>query len=165
VNGFHDGLQAVFHSGWQRIAHSFSRQPLSQRFVRHIAQWMAAHCSFFTSSTAFTSVFAPYCSADGRVLLILPLVNGFHDGLRAVLPSGWYQIADSCTRQRLSRQFARRISQRMAADCSFFLSSMALTTVFAPSCSADGSGLLLLPLVDGFHDGLSAILPVRSLAG
>jgi len=164
VNGFHDGLCAVFHSRWQRIAHSFSRQRLSRRFSRHIAQRMAAHCSFFRSSTAFTTVFTPYCSADGSGLLILPLVNGFHDRLRAVLPRGWQRIAHSCTRRRLSRRYARRISQRMAADCSFFLSLTAFTTVFAPYCSADGSRLLILPLVD-FHDGLRAILLVGSLAG
>jgi hypothetical protein len=44
--------------------------------------------SFFRSSTAFTTVYAPYCSADGSGLLILPLVNGFRDALRAVLLSG-----------------------------------------------------------------------------
>ena len=139
VNGFHDGLRAVFHSRWQRIAHSFSRQRLSRRFARRIAQRMAAHCSFFRSSTAFTTVFAPYCSADGSGLPILPLVTAFHDGLRAVLPRGWQRIAHCCTRRRLSRRFARSISQRMAADCSFFLSSMAFTTFFAPYCSSDRS--------------------------
>jgi len=39
---------------------------------------------------AFTTLFAPYFSADGSGLLILPLVNGFHDGLPAVLHSGWH---------------------------------------------------------------------------
>jgi len=125
---------------------------------------MAADCSFFHSSTAFTTVCAPYCPADGRVLLILPLVNGFHDGLPAVLPRGWQRIAHSCTCRRLSQRFARRISQRMVADCPFFLSSTAFTTVFMSYCSTDGSGLLILPLVD-FHDGLRAIFLVGSLAG
>ena len=156
------------------------RKRLTQRFARRIAQRMAADCSFFLSSTAFTTVFAPYCSADGSGLLILPLVNGFttvcapycsadgsgllllplvkgfHDGLRAVLLR--QQIAHTSARQRLSRRFAHRISQRMAADCSFFHSSTAFTTVCAPYCSADGSALLILPLVNGFHNGLRAVL-------
>ena len=42
-------------------------------------------------------------------------------------------------RKRLTRRFARRIAQRMAVDCSFFRSSTAFTTVFAPYCSADHS--------------------------
>jgi len=158
VKGFHDGLRAVLPRGWQRIAHSCTRQRLSRRFARRISQQMAADCAFFLSSTAFTTVCAPYCSADGSALLILPLVNGFPDGFRAVLLSGWQQIAHTSPRQRLSRRFARRIAQRMAADCSFFLPSTAFTTVCAPYCSADGSGLLILPLVNGFHDGLRAVL-------
>jgi len=40
-------------------------------------------------------VCALYCSADGSALLILPLLNGFPDGLRAVLLSGWQRIAHS----------------------------------------------------------------------
>jgi len=134
VNGFHDGLRAILLSGWQR------------------------YCSFFRSSTAFPTVCTPYCSVDGSALLILTLVNGFHNGLRAVLLRGWQHIADSCARQRLFRQFARRIAQRMAAGCSYFRSSMALKTGCAPYCAADGSRLLILPLVNGFHDGLRAEL-------
>ena len=207
VNRFHNGLRAVLLSGWQRIAHtsarqrlsrrfarlllsgwrriahSFSRQRLSRRFARRIAQRMAAHCSFFRSSTAFLTVRAPYCSADGSGLLILPLANSFHDGLRAVLLSGWYRIAQSSARQRLSRRFARRIAhrmarqiahsfsrqrlsrrfalriaQRMAADCSYLRSSTSLPTVCALYCSAACSALLILPLVNGFSDGLCAVL-------
>jgi len=158
VNGFHNGLRAVLLSGWQWIAHSSARQRLSQRFARCIAQRMAAHCSFFRSSTAFTTVFAPYCSADGSGLLILPLVNGFHNGSRAVLLSGWQRIAHSSARQRLSPRFARYFAERMVAHCSFFRSSTAFTTVCARYCSADGSGLLILPLVNGFRDALRAIL-------
>ena len=126
---------------------------------------MAADCSYFRSSTAFTTVFAPYCFTDGSVLLILPLVNGFHDGLCVVLPCGWHRIAHSCARQQLSQRFSQHISQRMVVDCLFFLSSMAFTSVFAPYCSADGSGLLILPLIVGFHDGLWTVLLVGSLAG
>jgi len=183
VKAFHDALRAVLLSGWQRIAHSstrqrfsqriarriaqrmarrithsFSRQRLSRRFARRIAQRMAADCSYLRSSTAFPTVRAPYCSADGGELLILSPVNGFHDGLHAVLLSGWQRIAHSSTRQWLFRRFARRIAQRTAAHCSFFRSSTAFTTVSAPYCSADCSGLLIPTLVDGFHDGLLALL-------
>jgi len=79
-------------SGWQRIAHSSARQRLSRRF-------------------------ALYCSADGSGFLILTVVNGFHDGFCAVFLSGWRRIVHSFSRQRLSGRFARRIAQRMAADC------------------------------------------------
>jgi len=47
---------------------------------------MAVHCWFFRSSTAFM-VYLLFCVVDDNVLLVLPLVNGFH-GLRAVLLSG-----------------------------------------------------------------------------
>jgi len=154
VNSFHDGLRAVFNSGWQRIADSFSRQRVSRQFSRRIAQRMAAYCSYFHLSTAFTTVCMPYCSPDGSGLLLLPLVKGFHDGLRTVLLR--QRIAHTSARQRRSRRFARRISQQMAADCSFFLSSTAFTTVCAPYCSVDGSALLILPIVNGFHNGLRA---------
>jgi len=125
---------------------------------------MAADCSFFFSSMAFMTVCAPYCSADGSALLILPLVNGLHDGFRTVMLRGWQRIAHSCNRRRFSRWLAHRLSQRMAVDCSFFLSSMALTMVFVRYCSADGRGLLILPLID-YHNCLRAIMLVGSLAG
>jgi len=153
VNVFPDGSCAVLLSGWRQVAHSFSRQLLSRRFARRIAQRMAAHCSFFRSSTAFPTVFTPYCSAVGSALLIPPLVNGISTSSRAVLLSGWQRIAHSSARQRLFRRFVRRIAQRMGAHCSFFLSSTAFPTVRAPYCSADGRGLLVLSLVNGFHDG------------
>jgi len=120
-------------SGWQQIAHSSARQRLSRRF-------------------------ALYCSADGSGLLILALVNGFHDGFRAIFLSGWRQIVHSFSRQRLSRRFARRIAQRMVADCSYFRSSKAFTTDCAPYCSADGSALFILLLVNYFSNGLRAVL-------
>jgi len=91
-------------------------------------------------------------------LLTPPLVNGSHDGLRAVLLSGRQRIAHSSARQRLSRWFARRIAQRLAADCSYFRSSTALKTDCALYCAVDGSGLLISPLVNGFPDGLCAVL-------
>jgi len=100
---------------------------------------MAVDCSFFRSSTAFTTVCAPYCSVDGSRLLIFPLVNGFHNGLRAVLLSRWQRIAHSFARQRLSRRIALHIALRMATDCSYFRSSTAFTTLCAPYCSADHS--------------------------
>ena len=129
--------------------------------------------SFFRSSTAFTTVYVPYCSADGSGLLILPLVNGFHNGSRAVLLSGWQRIAHSSARQRPSQRFSRRIAQRMAADCSFFRSSTAFATLCAPYYSADGSadGITarywvhsFLPLVDDFANFLRAVdcSPYRS---
>jgi len=156
VNGFHNGLRAALLSGWQQIAHTSTHQHLSRRFARCIAQRMAPDCSFFLLSTAFTTVCAPYCSADGSTLLILPFINGFSDGFRAVLLSRWQRIAHSFFHHRLSRRFSRRIAQWMAAYCSFFDSSTAFTTVCAPYCPADGIGLLILALINGFHDGLRA---------
>ena len=117
---------------------------------------MAADCTFFRSSMAFT-VCAPFYSEDGSGLLILPLVNGFHDGLRTILLCGWQRIPYSSARQRLSRWFARRTAQRRASDCTFLRSSRVFTMDCAPYCSADGSGLHILPLVNGFH-GLRAVL-------
>ena len=140
------------------IAYSCTRQRLSRWFSRRISQRMAADCSFFLSSTAFTTVCAPYCSADGSGLLIPPFANCFHDGFRAVLLSGWQRIAHSSARQQLSRRFARRIALRMAADCSIFRSPTAFTTVCVPYCSADGIGLPPPPLANGFHDDLRAVL-------
>jgi len=165
IDGIHDGLRAVLPSSWQQIAHSCTSQWLSRRFSRRIAPRMVADCAFVRASTGFMTICAPYCPAVGSGLLILALVNSFHNGLGAVFPSGRQQIAHSFSHQRLSRRFARHISPRMAADCSFFLSSTAFTMVFAPYCSANGSGLLILPHVDGFHDGLRAILLIGLLAG
>jgi hypothetical protein len=153
VNGFHDSLRAVLLSRWQRIARSSARQRLS-RFARYFAQRMTTRCSCFRSSTVFPTVCAPFCSPGGSASLVLPLVNVFH-GLRAVFLSGWQRIARSSARQRLSR-FARRFALRMAAHRSFFRSTTAFT-VFAPISPADGSTLLVLTLVNGFHD-LRAIL-------
>jgi len=107
--------RTVFLSGWQRITHSSARQRLSRRFARRIAQRMAADYSHLRWSTAFPMVRAPYRVAEGGALLIPPLVNGFPDGLRAVLLSGRQRIAHSSARQRLCRWFACRIAQRMAA--------------------------------------------------
>jgi len=158
VNGFHDGLRAVLLSGWQWIAHTSARQRLSRRIARRIAPRMAAHWSFIRLSTAFPTVCAPYCSADGSALLILPLVKDFHDGLRAVLLSGWQRIGHSSTRQQLFRRFARRNAQRMTADCSYFCLSKSFTMDCALFSSAEGRALLILQFVKGFHDGLRAVL-------
>jgi len=158
VNVFPDGSCAVLLSGWRLIAHSFSRQRLSRRFARRIAQRMAAYCSFFRSSPAFPTVRAPYCSAVGSALLIPPLVNGISASSRAVLLSQWQRIAHSFSRQRLFGRFARRIAPRMAAHCSFFRSSTAFPTVRVPYCSADGSALLILSVVNGFSDGSRTVL-------
>jgi len=156
VRGFHNGLRAVLLR--QRIAHTSARQRFSRRFARRTAQRMAADCSFFLSSTAFTTIYAPYCSADGSGLLIPLLINGFHDGLRAVLLCGWQRIAQSSAHQRLSRRFARCIAQRMVSDCPHLRSPTAFSTICAPYLTADGSGLLILSLVNDFHDGLRAVL-------
>ena len=86
------------------------------------------------------------------------LVNGLHDGFRAVFLCGWRRIAHSFSRQRLSRRFACRIAQRIAAHCSYFRSSKPFMTDCAPFCSAGGSALLILQFVKGFHDGLRAVL-------
>jgi len=158
VNGFHDGLRAVLLSGWQRIAHTSAHQRLSRRFARRIAQRMTADCLIFRLPTAFMTVCAPYCSADGIGLPPSPLANGFHDDLRTVLLSGWHRIAHTSASQQLSRRFARRISHRIVSDCPHLHLSTAFTTVCAPYCSADGSGLLNLPLANSFHNGLRVVL-------
>jgi len=98
---------------------------------------------------AFTTVYVPYCSADDSGLLILPLINGIQ-GLRAILHQEWQRIAHSSACQWLSQRFARRFPQWMAVHCSFFRSSTAFP-VCALYCSTDGSGLLVLVLVNGFH--------------
>jgi len=82
------------------------------RTLYYSADHSADHL-IFRSSTAYTTVCPPYCSADGSALLILPLVKGFHDGLRAVLLTGWQRIAPSSARQRLFRRFTRRNAQRI----------------------------------------------------
>jgi len=82
--------------------------------------------SFFRSSTAFTTVCAPYCSANVSAdRPIFRLSTAFTtDGTQycSAYGSVWQRIAHSCTRQRLSLWFSRRISLRMAAYCSLFLS-------------------------------------------
>jgi len=117
---------------------------------------MTAHCSYFRSSKAFTTLCALYCSEDGSGLLILPLVSGFPDGLQTVLFHRWQRIAHSSARQRLTR-FAQRIAQRMSADCLYLPLSTAFPAVRAPYCSADSIGLHVLPLVNSFHDGLCPV--------
>jgi len=150
VHGFHDGLRAVLLRGWLRIAPTSTRQRLSRRFGRRIAQRMAADFSYFHSSKAFTTDCVPYCSANGSGLLILPLVNSFHNGLRAVIPNGWQRIAHSFSRYRLSRRFVCGIAHWISPEYSFFHWSMAFT-VCSPFCPVDGSILFILPLVNGFH--------------
>jgi len=100
VNDFPDGLRADLLSGWQCIAGSSARQWLSW-FACCFVWWMTMYCSFFRSSMAFT-VCALFCSVDNCALLILPLVQGFHHGLRSILLSGWQRIAHSSTRQRIA---------------------------------------------------------------
>ena len=259
VNGFSDVLRAVLLTGWQRIAHTSTRQRLSRLFAHHIARLIACWidyssartrlCQLFAHCVArrkvsqltcgFTQIFClsmtllsfyvyrfltvslilplvdvcypqpvriPCSSADGSRLHMLALVNSFHNGLSAVLHSGWrggllvrslvnvfydrlravflrgwQRITRSSTREQFSRWIARRIAQRMAqliarsfacqrlsrwftrrvahsilADSSYFRLSMTFTMVYTPYCSVDGSGLLILPLVNGFY-GLRAV--------
>ena len=59
---------------------------------------MAVHCSFFRLLMAFATVRTPYCAVDGSGLLIPSLVNGFPDGVRTVVLSGWQRIAHSSAR-------------------------------------------------------------------
>jgi len=143
VNGFHNGFRAVLLSGWQRIVHSSTRHRLSRRFARCIAPRMAADYSFLQSSTAFTTVCAQYFSADGGGLLILSLVNGFHNGFRPILLRRWQQIAHSSA-LRLSRRFAPHIARRISRWidyssarmrlCQLFLCSMARRKVSRLNC-------------------------------
>jgi len=158
INGFHNSLRAVLLYGWQRIAHTSAHQRLSQQFARCIALRMAADCSTFLLPTAFTMVCTPYSLVDGIGLPPPLLANGFHDDWRAVLLRGWHRIGHTSASQRLSRRFTRHIAQRMVSDCLCLCLSTAFTTVCAPYCSADGSGLLNLPLANSLHDGLRAIL-------
>jgi len=157
VNGFHDGLCAVLLSGWYRIAQSSARQLLSRRFARRRLIAVSLILPLVDVNYPRT-VRVPYSSTDGSGLLILPRVNGFHDGLRAVLLTGWQRIAHTSAHQRLSRRFARRIALQMAADCSIFRLPTDFKTDCAPYFSVDGIGLPPAPLANGFHDGLHAVL-------
>ena len=160
VNGFHDGLRAIFLSGWRRIAHSFSRQRLSRRFARRIAQRMAADCSYFRSSTAFTTVRAPYCSADRSADRSFFRSSTAFTTVRAPYCSVDRSADRSIFRSSTALTTVRApyYSADHSADHSIFRSSTAYTTVCPPYCSADGSRLLFLPLVNGFHDGFRAVL-------
>jgi len=141
VYNLRDILCAVLLDGWQ--------------FTRRIARRMAVGSSFFCLSTAFT-VCALFCTANGSRFLLISFVNGFHHGLHSVLLRGWQRIAHSCSSEYLSL-FAHRFAHRMAADCSFFHSSMAFPMVCTPFSLADDSALFVLPLVNGFHS-LRAVL-------
>jgi len=184
-NGFHDSLHAILLDGWVagsvflllvdglptvRVPYCLTAgttagswahpsPPLVNDFanVPHAIDY-SPNRSFLRAMTAFTTVWMPYCSVDGSGLLILPLIKGFHDGLRAVLLSGWQHLAASSARQWLFRRFTRHIAQRMAAHCSYFHSSKAFTKDCAPYCSPDGSALVILLLINGFSDGLRAVL-------
>jgi len=183
VNGFPDGLRAVLLSGWQRVAYSSARQHLLRKFARCIAQRMVSDCSIFRSPTAFTAICTPQIArriahssarrrqlspAGSRTIFLSGWQRITHSsarqrqlspaGSRTLFLSGWQRITHSSAGQRLSRRFARRIAQQMAADTSYLRSSTAFTTVCAPYCSADGSGLLNLPLANSFHDGLHTVL-------
>ena len=141
------------------------------------------YCSFFLSSTTFPTFRVWYYSTDGSALLVLPLANGFHS-LRAILVSGWWQLAHSSIRQRVSSWFACSIAPQLAADCLYFCSSTDFTTVAchialrmapccsylhsptaftvcAPHCSEDGSGLCILSFVNCFPNAFLGVLLSR----
>jgi len=65
-------------------------------------------------------------------------------------------ISSSSGRRWLSRCLVHHIAQLMVADCSFYCSSMAFPMVRVQYCTADGSGLLIVPLLNMFRDGLRA---------
>jgi len=197
VNGFPNVSRAAFLSGWQCIASSATCLWFS-RFAPCIAQWRAEDCSFFPSSMAYTMVYTQYrsfflssttfptfrvCyySTHGSALLVLPLADGFH-GLRTVLLSGWWRLAHSSIRQRLSSRFARSIAPQLAADCSYcrlspdfttvachialrmahlFLHLSTAFTVCAQYCSEDGSGLRILSFVNCFPNTFLRVLLSR----
>jgi len=156
VNSF-TCFHAVLLSKWQRIAHSSARLWLS-RFAHYFAQWMTARCSFFCSLMAFT-VCTPFCSVDGSTFLFLTLINSLHS-LRAVLLSGWQQITHSSACQQLSQRFTCPVAQQMAVAYLFSCSSTTFT-VCVPFLSVGKSTLLLLLLINGFHNGFRAMLPSR----
>jgi len=103
-----------------------------------------------------------YRAADGSALLIPLLVNGFPDGFRAVLRRRYQCIGHSSARQRLSQWFAHHIAQPMAAHYSYLRSLAAFPTNCTPYCSADGSALLILTLVNGLT---TVRVPYCSAAG
>jgi len=104
----------------------------------------------------------PYGSTEGKSAHLwvhshLPPVDDFANVLRAVDCSRYRSFFRS-SMSIIPGRFAYRIPQRMAADYAFLHSSTAFTMVFAPYFSADCSGLLILPPVNGFHDVLGAVL-------
>ena len=153
----------------RRIAHSSARRRLSQRFACHIARWdRSLDRLFFRSSTAFSTVWVPYGSTEGKsahlwVHSYLPLVDDFANILRAVDCSPYRSFFCSST-LIISGRFTYRIPQQISADYSFLHSSMAFTKVCTPYCSVDGSRLLILPLVKGFHDRLRTVLLRQRIA-
>jgi len=67
-----------------------------------------------------------YCSANGSALLILSLLDGFPDNLRAILLSGWQRIVLFSACQRRSR-FRDHFAQRIASHSLLFRSSTGIT--------------------------------------
>jgi len=166
VDDFANVLRAVDCSPYRSFFRS-STSIIAGRFAYRIPQRMAADYSFLHSSTASTTVCAPYCSSDrslDRLLFrsyaalrtvcmpygsmegksahlwvhtYLPLVGDFANVLRAVDCTLYRSFFRSST-SVIPGRFAYRIPQWMAADCSFLHLSTAFTMVFAPYCLADG---------------------------
>jgi len=90
-------------------------------------------------------------------LLILSLLDGFPDNLRAILLSRWQHIVLCYARQQRSR-FRDHFAQQIASHSFFFRLSTGVASVCTPYCSQDGSPLLIILLVKGFSDNSRPLL-------
>jgi len=146
---------------------------------------------FFCTYAALPTVCMLYSTTQGKsahlwVRSYHLRVDDFSKVLR-VADSSPYCLFFHLSTSSIPGQFTYRVPQRMAADCSVLHLSTACTMVFMPYCSADGyadrsfvhsstaymvctpycfadgNGLLILPLVNPFYDGLHAVLLCRWL--
>jgi len=144
VKPFHNGLHTVLLSGWEQIAHSSACQRFSHQFMRCIAQRMAADCSFFHLSTAFTGC-SPFFLADGRTLLMLSFGMGFY-GLHAILLSRWHRSAHTSVCQWLSQWFAPHITHSYGHLGIFRHFSYCITRRIAQHLDGGGSPIIRLSM-------------------
>ena len=112
---------------------------------------MGADCAFFLSSTGFTTVCVPHFSADGGGLLILSLVNCFHDGFRAVLLRKWQRIAHSSAHRWLSRRLACHIAHRIARWIDYSSARTRLCQLFACRMARRKVSRLICGFTHMFH--------------
>jgi len=131
ADGFY-GLRVVLLSGWQQIAHPSIHQRLSRRFARSIALWLAADFSYFCLSMAFTT------SVHHIAPWMAPCCSFFHSSMAFTV------CAPYCSED----------GSRLCIP----QSSTAFPTLSSAYCSADGSVLLILSLMNSFHDGLRTVL-------